>query len=92
MLRPFIFLLLLSVPIHAVQYDFTSGWNLFHLFSVRRWLWRLILHRLGSTPKMTLQRFGIMIRVPVGNLMCLAETIQEVRALTSSRLIRVTGC
>ena len=29
MLRPFIFLLLLSIPIHAVQYEFTSGWNLF---------------------------------------------------------------
>ena len=29
MLRPLIFLLLLSAPVHAVQYDFSSGWNLF---------------------------------------------------------------
>ena len=34
MLRPLIFLLLLSAPIHAVQYDFSSGWNLFsHILS-----------------------------------------------------------
>lgn len=29
MFRPLLFLLLLSAPIHAVQYNFTSGWNLF---------------------------------------------------------------
>ena len=29
MFRPLLFLLLLSAPIHAVQYNFTSSWNLF---------------------------------------------------------------